>query len=255
MKNNDEMVKSWIRLVKDPRTPADVLEKAAYWESLNTPKDFDIRFWVASNPNCHSSTLATLSLVKNLRVLVQVAGHRKLKEETAGKLLKSHLRQLRRSLASNSSIPIYVMKKLSKDYEDVRECLARNPALSPELIKTLAYEKNPKIRAALARNPSISIGAFRFLRKDKQTIVRAHLISNLALPYEILHSMAEDPEEIIRAGCLDRALDEYPNDLSFFEKLAEYGDSESGQKAREYLSTYRENMEKQKEARENGEEV
>ena len=243
LKQHDEMIKSWVRLVRDPRTSPDILEKAAYWESLNTPDEFEIRFWVASNPNCESAILGTLSLVKNLRVLIQVAGHRRLREETAGKLLKSHLRQLRKSLASNSSIPLGVMQKLSRDYEDVRECLARNPGIPPEIIKKLAHEKNPKIRASLAKNPRLSLSAFKFLKNDPHVRVRTSLLANIGLPYEILHAMAEDPEEQVRAMCMARAIDECPNDLSIFQKLSEFKDSETGRNATNYMATYKEKKE------------
>jgi len=248
---NDEMVKSWLRLAKDPRTSPSDLEKAAYWESLNTPNNFDIRFWVASNPNCQSDLLATLSLVKNLKVLIQVAGHRRLREDTAGKLLKSHLRNLRRSLAANGSIPVYVMTKLAKDFEDVRESLARNPSLVPKLVKQLAHEKNPKIRASLARNTRISIAAFRFLQKDSNAHVRASLVTNHVLPYETLYDLCQDSEEEVRSLCLDKAIEEYPHDLALFEILSSFEESETARQAAEYLVEYK----VKKEANEEGEEV
>lgn len=204
------MIKSWVRLASDPRSSSEKLAQAAYWESVNCPRDYRIRSIVARNPATKGDLLAGLSLVKNLSVLIGVAGHRNLTEATAGDLLKSHLRALRISLAANPNIPYYAMKRLARDYEDVREALASNPKLTEDLMKRLVTEKAPKIRMALAKNPNIPLGCFRFLTKDSVTLVRRALLDNPCLPYEILELIAQDSDPEVKKACWKRCQSEFP---------------------------------------------
>ena len=234
-KKDNEMQKSWIRLCRDPRTTVDLLENAAYWESINSPKCFDIRMTVARHRSTSSELLATLSMVNHLPLQITVAGHENLSESTAGDLMRKQLRELRKALATNPKIPLFVMEKLSRDFKEVRMQLGRNPGLPTSIMKRMVVHKEWEVRSALAQNPSAPQKLLATLSQDKDERVRTFVAVHVNLPLAGLRQLAEDPASGVREVVLERALEEYPADRSLFQALAKVKPSTIAQAADAHL--------------------
>lgn len=235
MTSSEEMVKSWMRLCKDPRTSSDLLENAAYWESINTPRKFEIRLAIARHRSAPSELLTKLSMVNFLPLQIAVAGHPNLSEATAGKILKHHLRELRRALAGNPKIPIFAMEKLAKDFVDVRVRLAKNAALTTKLMTFLARQKEREVRISLAQNPAISTKILEILSRDKEEDVRATVAHHIKVPLVGLRLLAEDKSHKVREVVLERALEEHRKDRPIFEALMKIRPSLLAQQAEDHL--------------------
>ncbi|CAM2067321.1 hypothetical protein SCOR_18220 [Sulfidibacter corallicola] len=235
MPSQAEMIKSWLRLCADPRSSAEQLENAAYWESINQPSEFQIRLAVSKHRSTSSELLAKLSMVNHLPIQIAVAGHQNLSESTAGHLLRKQLRQLRRALASNPRIPVYVMEKLATDYRDVRLCLARNPAIPRSIQSVLAREKDKNVRMTLAKNLKLSVGILERLSKDKVAEVRAMVAAHPNVPLAGLRAMGADRSQVVREAVFDRGIQEFSDDIPLFRELTKIKPSSVAQKAQEHL--------------------
>jgi len=234
MDREDGIRKSWLRLCRDPRTTSDLLEKAAYWESINDSECYDIRLSVARHRATSSDLLSKLIMIKHLPIQVAVAGHSNLSEKTAGKILRSQIRELRRALAGNPKIPYYAMEKLSKDFQDVRIRLAKNPSIPAAIMKQMAEEKDPYIRLSLARNPCLNTTTLEQLSQDEDTEVRMAVVSHPATPLKGLTQMTGDRSPRVREVVFIRAKEDFPNEVALFEALAS-GASVLAQNARAHL--------------------
>lgn len=221
MSKTEELLKSWMRLCTDPRTSCEQLENAAYWESINCPKDYDIRLAVAKHRNTTSEVLAKLAMVKHLPVQIAVAGHGNLAESTATKLLKFQLRELRRALAGNPKIPFFVMQKLARDFADVRMRLAKNPALPLSIMRDLAKAKNPNIRLALSQNRRLNPAIMERLGSDLDVEVRCSIVEHPDMPLAGLRHMALDKNTSVKQSVLARIANDFGNDKSVLKVLIE----------------------------------
>ncbi len=231
----EELLKSWLRLCHDPRTTADLLEKAAYWESINRPKEYAIRLAVAKHRSTSSDVLAKLSMIKQLPIQIAVAAHGNLSEATAMKILKLQVRELRRALAGNPKIPIFVMKKLAHDFTDVRIRLARNPAIPLVIMKRFAGETDEKIRIALCQNRRLHTSILERLSRDKVAEIRIAVVEHPDMPAAGLKQMAEDPSEQVRAAVFAKAMTDYSDDQAIFKALAKFKNTEIGQDAKKHI--------------------
>ena len=220
MARDVEMLKSWMRLCKDPRTTADLLEKAAYWESINDSHHYDIRLSIARHRATPTDLLTKLSMIKHLAIQISVAGHPNLSEKTAIKILKSQLRELRRALAGNPKIPLFVMEKLAQDYKDVRVRLARNAAVPRSLQLKILNERDPEIRVSLARNKNLHTSVLERLSKDKDVAVRLSVVEHERIPPGGLLEMVKDPSDKVREAIFNRAMKDFPTDIELFRALA-----------------------------------
>jgi len=237
MTRDDEMLKSWLRLCADPRTTSDLLENASYWESINYPESYSVRLATARHRSTNSELLAKLSLINHLPIQIAVAGHPNLSEETAGKLLRGHLRELRRALASNPKIPFFVMNKLSRDFKDVRVALARNTSLPRALMQRLSRQREYEVRAALAANRSLIFDLMENLSQDQHENVRAAIAMREDLPVSGLRQLAKDKAAKVREAVLERSLEDYPFDREIFKAIAKFKPSLLAQRAAEHLQS------------------
>ncbi len=235
MPKAEEMCKSWLRLCKDPRTSPELLENAAYWESINQSKEYSIRLAVARHRSTTCELLSKLSMINYLPIQIAVAGHCNLSEATAGKLLKNHLRELRRVLAGNPKVPFFVMEKLARDFKDIRVRLAQNPNIPAKIMKRLAHQKDREVRTALAKNDNISTPILEKLSRDKDDGVRAAVALHFKIPHAGLRALAEDSSLKVRELVLERALEEYPTDKIIFRALTNIKPSLVAQRAQDHL--------------------
>lgn len=231
----EEMVQSWMRLCKDPRTAVDLLENASYWESINLPRQFIIRMAVAKHRSTSSDLLTKLSMVNYLPLQIAVAGHPNLSEATAGKMMQKQLRELRKALAGNPKIPEFVMERLCRDFKDVRACLARNPKLPVKYMKVLATHKEREVRVGLARNPYLAVSVLEKLSKDADDTVRMAVAYHQRLPMAGLRALAADPSNQVREVIFERAQEDYPYERSIFEAIAAHKSSLLAQQAEDHL--------------------
>jgi hypothetical protein len=227
MERPEELTKSWLRLCADPRTASELLDNATYWESINTPKEYQIRLAVAKHRSASAETLAKLSMVKNLKVQIAVAAHSNLSESTAAEMLKTQVRELRRSLAGNPSIPIFVMQRLSRDFEDVRLRLAKNTALPLQIQQRLMNEVSKSIRIALCQNRRLHPSVMERLSHDTDEDVRLELVEHPDMPRGGLKQMAEDTSARVRAAVLARARVDFADDVGIFKALMRHRDPTS----------------------------
>lgn len=236
MPSEAELVKSWLRLCHDPRTSAEQLENAAYWESINRAHEYQIRLAVAKHRSSPTELLAKLAMINWLPIQIAVAGHQNISETTAGMLLRKQFRELRRALAGNHKVPIFVMDKLSRDFTDIRIRLSRNPAIPPKIQLRLAKEKDSKIRLALTQNRKLHIKILERLSKDQIPDIRAGVAGHPNIPLAALIQMASDKSDLVRGVILDRAMEEYQNEVELFRALAKAGKGETASKAKEHLA-------------------
>jgi hypothetical protein len=92
-----------------------------------------------------------------------------------------------------------------KRFPDVEA--AQNPALSPELIDTLAQDANPRVRAGVAKNPTVDSATLETLAKDLELEVKAAVARNpmaartfLESGRTVLEILAEDLDLRVRYG-------------------------------------------------------
>lgn len=235
MPSQTEMIKSWMRLVSDPRCSGEQLENAAYWESINQPSETQIRLAVARHRAANGELLAKLSMINHLPIQVAVAAHPNLRESTAGHLLKLQIRELRRALASNPRIPVFVMERLATDYRDVRLALTRNPSLPRQIQSLLARERDKKIRLALTKNLKLSVGVLERLSKDKVAEIRASVAGHPNVPLAGLRAMGADRSEMVREALFNRGIQEFSDDIALFRELTKVKPSPVALRAQEHL--------------------
>jgi len=220
MSNDDELWKSWMRLCVDPRTAGDLVEKAAYWESINTPNDYKIRLAVSKHGATSGDLLAKLLMIKYLPIQIAVAGHNNLSEKTAIKILRTQVRDLRRALAGNPKIPYYVMERLARDFDDVRMRLAKNPSIPLKLMSGFASEPDIHMRLALASNPSLHFSILESLSKDKAVEVRLAIVKHPRIPIGGLCEMARDKSNKVREAVFSRGMDDFAQEIELFHALS-----------------------------------
>lgn len=235
MPSQTEMIKSWVRLVSDPRCSGEQLENAAYWESINQPSETQIRLAVARHRAANGELLAKLSMINHLPIQVAVAAHPNLRESTAGHLLKLQIRELRRALASNPRIPIFVMERLATDFRDVRLALTRNPSLPRQIQGILARERDKKIRLALTKNLKLTVGVLERLSKDKVAEIRASVAGHPNVPLAGLRAMGADRSEMVREAVFNRGIQEFSDDIPLFRELTKVKPSPVAMRAQEHL--------------------
>ncbi len=241
MERPEELLKSWLRLCADPRTSGELLDNAAYWESINSPKEYPIRLAVAKHRSTSAETLSKLSMVKNLKVQIAVAAHNNLSESTAAEMLKLQVRELRRSLAGNPSIPIFVMQRLARDFEDVRLRLAKNPALPLQIQQRMMNEVSTNIRLALCQNRRLHPSVMERLSHDAEEEVRVMLVDHPDMPRGGLKEMAEDASVRVRTAVLARARVDFPEELSIYKALMRHRDA-TAEAARLHLEGLEQNQ-------------
>lgn len=234
MTSQQELLKSWKRLVSDPRTGGEQLQNAAYWESINFPKQFMIRILVARHRASDSILLGKLAMIDHLPLQIAVAGHPNISESTAGKLFALQLRELRRALASNPSIPTYVMNKLARDFADIRMRLARNSEVTLPIMKKFARDPDRGVRLALAQNQKCHLKVLQKLSMDRDVEIRCEVAKNPNVHAGGLLKMAEDPETRVRDAIFHRCVQEYPNSVGIFKILAKFRDTPTSAKAQEH---------------------
>lgn len=231
----EELVKSWLRLCRDPRSAPEQLEKACYWESIARPAVLEIRLAAAHHRAAGADLLANLATINNLKIQIAVAGHPNLSEATANQLARSQLRELRRALAANPRIPLYVMKRLSRDYEDVRLRLARNSSIPEAIMVELFRQKSTTVRRGLASNPCLTLRLMEHLAKDADLEVRRTIARHPSLPLEGLLAMAADAAVQVREAVCERAMTEHAKELRIFAQLAQFQDGLVADRARAQL--------------------
>jgi hypothetical protein len=234
MPSDQELLKSWKRLVSDPRTPGEQLKNAAYWESINFSKQFMIRILVARHRAADSDLLSKLAMIDHLPLQIAVAGHPNITEATAGKLFALQLRELRRALASNPSIPSFVMNKLARDFTDIRSRLARNPAVTLPIMKKFSRDPDRSVRLGLAQNQKCHLKVLQKLSMDRDVEIRCEVAKNPNVHAGGLLKMAEDPEPRVRDAIYHRSMAEFPNSLGIFKHLAKFRDTPTSAKAQEH---------------------
>jgi len=75
---------------------------------------------------------------------------------------------------------------------------AGDPASSPETLREVYRNAQPKVRRRLAENPSSPEELLVMLSKDSDAEVRASLASNRAVPLETLEALAKDEDVNVR---------------------------------------------------------
>lgn len=133
-----------------------------YWsvlESLALDEDEFVRQEVASNPNAPVHVLQTLAGDEDVDVRMCVA----LNPSTPVKVLEALSRDeeelVRQEVARNRNSPVNVLEALAHDDDEVRENLADNPAIAPEILDILARDKNPSVQISVALNPRTPLRA------------------------------------------------------------------------------------------------
>jgi hypothetical protein len=164
-------------------------------EMMDDNPDAAVRQFLASYPDTPS------------RILTQLA------EE-------SHEAEVLGAIAVHSRTPKPVMQKLATEAaEEIREQVAVNKNLTPQVATILAEDPSFEVRLALANNPAIPARIQAMLAQDSVPFVRAALLRNKQLEAETLAKLADDEDLFVRSrAMLGGAVPE--------RKLLEWADSD-----------------------------
>jgi hypothetical protein len=164
-------------------------------EMMDDNPDLSVRQFLASYPDTPS------------RVLTQLA-----EESLEGEVLGA--------IAVHSRTPKPVMQKLAAEApEAIRQQLAANKNLTPQVAALLAEDPSFEVRLALANNPAIPPRIQAMLAQDSVPFVRAALLRNKQLEAETLANLADDEDLFVRSrAMLSSAVPE--------RKLLEWADSD-----------------------------
>jgi hypothetical protein len=93
-------------------------------------------------------------------------------------------------------------------FPEMREWVAINKRLPPEVIAHLAEDPDARVRMAIAMKRSLSPGVFESLSVDRDEGVRARLAANRKLPSHIAERLSHDPSPVVSAAanCRNQSL-------------------------------------------------
>ena len=140
------------KALANPRLPTEELAKAVDerggWE-------LDI-CGVAENPNCPASILDALAHKSRLEgVLLRIAKHHNVSEDTLLYLSTNYSDAVRYSVVSNANTPLYIIEHMIDDSTDVvRRCIAMDPRISAESLVRLSEDSDVSVVEEVARNPN-----------------------------------------------------------------------------------------------------
>lgn len=227
-----------VEILKDPKTPAAVLEKLAQQQKNisyvarhpNTPQnllqqfarnpDEKIRCAVAENPNLPVNLLEELAdddsstvrqqVAANLQTPVRVVFKQLARDRAVSRFIASQMTSKHGDysevgnildlFAENSTSPLKtILRRLLFDGKmEARLFLAQRLDLPTEMLTHLASDPELKVRQAVAQNSNTPVDDLRKLSNDKDSKVRQSLAKNLHTPSETLERLAKDEDSSVR---------------------------------------------------------
>ncbi|OLV19208.1 hypothetical protein [Deinococcus marmoris] len=109
---------------------------------------------------------------------------------------------LRREVAEQVGLPEALMDQLWNDSDEIRLGLARNSTLSEHLQRQLAHVESVFVREELAFNPSLLPELLELLAEDPFYPIRMNVAGNTATAESVLRRLAGDSHEWVRDEAL-----------------------------------------------------
>lgn len=133
----------------------DSTDPAELDELANHANKF-VRSKVAKNDATGADTLARLAMDPDDYVRTAVARHRNTTPETLASMVAAHdaSKYVRQALAANRNTPTTALAPSSSDDYFTRKALAGNPNIDPQILRTLAGDRDLTIVEAVAKNPA-----------------------------------------------------------------------------------------------------
>lgn len=142
-----------------------------------------------------------------------------MKDETSSERLEALSEDVapnvRQAVARNPAVPAHVLARLAEDLDPgVRWCAGRNASLPRELVEQLARDPHVEARASVAGNPGLPEHLRDLLWRDADGEVRAVVLRHM--PSSALAEAARDPDPRVRVALTIR--EDLP--LEVIEQLA-----------------------------------
>lgn len=168
-----------LNIVRRDDVPTDVLDKIP-----DVCQDEDVLTMLAQNPNASDEVILkifdiameqTVDSEDYIEFLWRIAGLQRLPASTLSHLADS-------------------------DNWRVREAVAHNPNMSPEVLAQLASDEDTNVRIDVARNRNTSVDTLRVLANDEEALVRWGVAANRNTPSDVLAQLAEDEDYDVQAS-------------------------------------------------------
>ena len=175
------------------------------WAKLASDSNADVRAAIAQNPDTYAHLLATLATDSHKEVRRATAGNPSTPLATLRILARDDARWVRQWVATNTSAPADLFVELlelatSETLRYIKDCIANNPAASPELLRTLAEDDDYNIRDGLAGNPSTPADVLEKLACADECRTRTRVAGNRAAPCTVLAALANDTDRQVRVA-------------------------------------------------------
>jgi len=173
---NDPNPRIRIKAARNPRTPAEILEKLA--EDIT---DTDIISCICSNISTPISVLEKLFnytdldlkpyIYTNFHFLI--AGSPNLTDEMRNRLLKADTSNIKCILAGNNKTPVHILEKFAEDEDwNVRNSVAENSNTPVHILEKLFEEKEENytylIKRSIACNPNVPVHILEKIAENEE---------------------------------------------------------------------------------------
>jgi hypothetical protein len=175
-------------------------------ERLANDDDYQVRIYVAQNPNTPPETLDRLA-----------------KDESG---------YVRMAVAENPNTLPETLNRMSKDVDsDVRYDVAQNPNTPPKSLRRLANDRVQYVRCEVAENPNTTLETLiKLFGNNKNKKVRNFILKNPSLPEDVKEKMDYIVEfekkmldlSFLADDCLDVYLEKIKKMEDFIEDIREY---------------------------------
>jgi hypothetical protein len=237
-----ELDTQWERIVRDPETPTETLEKIFYALHEVPTEDSSVHEYyklIAQHSNAPFSVLETVIFDWSWKDLAAVVASNPDTPKAILERLVAHKDwKVIWGLCANPATPRWVLELLA-NLEDYEERVMWNPSLATELESAFehAHQSNldveeifrlsrssfPRIREAIAGNAQTPIVILEQLAHDKQWCVRRGVAKNLNTPAFILAKLADDEDPADGYCEVPCSVASNPNaPIPLLEKLAMY---------------------------------
>lgn len=152
--------------------------------------------FVAGNPNCPPSTLASIATSVCSPALPDLDAD-SVRRETCAQLARNRstpadaLRTIANFVAGDSASGGHMRMSML-------ESIAENPAAPPDVLDVIATSGGDRLRGAVASNPSAAEATLRALSSGRGDFVCSKLVGNLSCPEAVLRTLAEEMIDDLR---------------------------------------------------------
>ncbi len=182
------------RVARNRHTSPEVLLK------LSMHASYEVRCGVAQNPSAPPLVLEELLKGADSWLAGLAAVNLNLTDTQMDRLSRSSSIWAKQAIASRPDVPVPILVRLGHVRrgrviaDDVHKAVARNPRTPESTLRQLA----PHLFFEVARNPGLSPGLIRELVSSKDEERRRYLVWRLDLPEDVIELLRNDPSDAVR---------------------------------------------------------